>query len=197
MATIQRFRNRVEPATAPRMTAAEPIDSEKQPARSSVPLHRLQAILRTARLEPASAPPSAHGAQSGGYHPPVDTDQKNQQGARHVRVAEGRDRTRTPLIFAQTVCVSCCSSRAGQNRKAPREKQPFLAQFTERGLRCRGFSGRDYQPARNNHRAMQPANLTESSPYPIPNHRAAKPTRSDEPKPGHLPGRSGRRGQSQ
>lgn len=194
MATIQRLRDRVKPATAPGMTAPEPLDSEKQPARRAVPLHRLQAILRTTRLEPASAPPSADGPQSGGYHPPVDTDQKNQQGARHVRAAEGRDRTRTPLIFAQTVCVPCCSSRAGQNRKAPREKQPFLAQFTERGFRCRAFRGRDHQPARDNHRAVQSANLAESSPHPIPNHRAAKPARSDEPKPGHLAGRSGRSG---
>ena len=134
MATIQRFRNRVEPATAPRMTAAEPLDSEKQPARSSVPLHRFQAILRTARLEPASAPPSAHGAQSGGYHPPVDTDQKNQQGARHVRVAEVRDRTRTPLIFAQIWPTTSAgggttgrSRRGGQSQEAALRRAPFGA----------------------------------------------------------------------
>lgn len=55
------------------------------------------------------------------------------------------------------------SSRAGQDREASGEKQPFLAKFHKRGLGSRAFGHQNDEPARGNQGTMEAADLFETT----------------------------------
>jgi hypothetical protein len=89
------------------------------------------------------------------------------------------------------------SSRAGQNRKPPRQNQPFLSHFGKRCRRCRGFGHDHNQKSRSNESPMQAANLTQSPPDAVACHCRAQPPRSYQAKPRSATGRIAQHAQTQ
>jgi hypothetical protein len=77
-------------------------------------------------------------------------------------------------IYFLTSSALLRSARAGQNRKPPRENQPFLSQFLKTGLGGHRF-GSDYdQKSRGKQRSMDATDFTQSSPHPVACHCLAQ-----------------------
>lgn len=116
-------------------------------------LDGLQTILRAAWFETAAAARATHKMQKRPQRPAIEMDEKN-----HDRFHLG----------------------AGQNRKPPRQKQPFLTQFGVTDCGRRGFCDRHHQPPGQNTWTFLPADLPHPAANEVANHRTADPLGRDE-----------------
>jgi len=143
------------PLSTPRVAAGDAFEAQPRAAEGAMKLDSLQTILRAVRFETAAAARAAHKMQKRPQRPTIQMDEKN-----HGRFHLG----------------------AWQNRKPPRQKQPFLAQFGVVRRGRRGFRDSDHQPAGENSRTFLPADLPHAAADKVANHRAADPFGRDEAK---------------
>jgi hypothetical protein len=68
------------------------------------------------------------------------------------------------------------SSRAGQDREASGEKQPFLAKFHKRSLSSCAFGYENDEPTRGNEGTVKPTDLFDTASYAIAHDRTPDPT---------------------
>lgn len=108
-----------------------------------------------------------------------------------------QQRTHRPTVEVNEKNHDCFHLGAGQNRKPPRQKQPFLAQIGPGRLRRRRFCHRHHQPPGRNVRPLKTTHLAELTPHAIADDRTAHPLRGDQSEAAWATGRFRRRAQTQ
>lgn len=152
---FESFRHGVIPLSTPRVAAGNAFEAQPRATEGAMKLDGLQTILRAAGFETAAAARTAYKMQKRPQRPTIQMDEKN-----HGRFHLG----------------------AWQNRKPPRQKQPFLTQFGVAHRGRRGFCDGHHQPAGGNTRAFLPADLPHPAADEVPNHRATDPFGRDKTK---------------